>query len=155
MQLHNEPTPDAAEKETATFRTLVEAIVALARDYEHGFDRARVEQLFGVRLIEEGRELVGKSTRWPVVVSLIAPRNRHDIPPVRLTIKVASRLTLADLEHNFGKPSTAIKAKESIVEYDAALRIHGLHIMAFLLGGVDPSTPVLAVELSRTPTSSP
>ena len=147
------PPPAGVRTADAARGRLVDAVKEIATEYPKGITPAKVQSLFETTFVPEGRELGGDSKRWPVSLDLLVPTDPHEAPLLRLAIYTSAGLTLADLESVLGKHDLAITAKESMVEFQNAVGVQNLHVIASLLGSPSPSSPVLRIEIGRASTA--
>jgi hypothetical protein len=142
VQPEPEPTPKA-EPEPAPAAQLVDRLFDLARDWNYDGPVARIERALEVRLSGDESRWSGTSTRWPLTVAF-HPKRADRRASLHTSFTTVTSTDLAEMTRRFGAPVAQVKDKESRVEFDGPA---GVRIVAGLLGGMSPTSPVAWIRL--------
>jgi hypothetical protein len=132
-----------AESEPAAAAQLVDRLFELARDWNLDGPLARIEGALEVRLSGDESRWFGTSTRWPMTVAF-HPKRTDRRASLHTSFTNVTNTNLAEMTRRFGAPVTQVKDKESRVEFDGPA---GVRIVAGLLGGLTPTSPVAWIRL--------
>jgi len=142
MRAEPEPIPQA-EPQPAPAALLVERLFELARDWKLDDAVARIERALEVELSGDDSRRSGTSARWPMTVAYHPPRSGRR-GTLHISFTDATSVDLAEMTRRFGAAATRVESKESLVEFDGPA---GVRIVAGLLGGLTPTSPVAWIRL--------
>jgi hypothetical protein len=142
VNVQREPTPNA-DPQPAPTAQLIDRLYELARDWNLDGVVGRIERALEVRLSGDESRMFGMSTRWPLTVAY-HPHRADRRGSLHISFTNMTSATLAEMTRRFGAPVTQFKSKESRVELDGPA---GVRIVAGLLGGLAPTSPVAWIRL--------
>lgn len=137
-----EPTPNA-EPPPAPAAQLIDLLYELARDWNLDGAVVRIERALEVRLSGDESRMFGTSTRWPMTVAY-HPQRADRRGSLHTSFTNITSANLAEMTRRFGASVTQFHSKESRVEFDGPA---GVRIVAGLLGGLAPTSPVAWIRL--------